>query len=116
MPAEILPQLEHHVAARQETRQRVRRVAYRTSAAFTRPRPADSGAPGTAGHRLKAGKWATGKPGARDRVGRGQLPVPAFIRLVIRKRRASKVVVRLDRRIEAPGGSARSTTSPCWGH
>jgi hypothetical protein len=55
---------------------------------------------------------ATGAPVARESRDGGQVTLSTFIPLKIRKRGASKVVVRPDGQIEAPGKAATQHDQP----
>ena len=55
-----------------------------------------------------------GCPVAREHRDGGQVKLSTFIPLKIRKRGASKVVVRPDGAVESPAKSPARSTSPCW--
>lgn len=55
---------------------------------------------------------ATGAPVARDHRDGGQVKLSTFILIKIRKRGASKVVVRPDGQVEAPGKAATQIDQP----
>jgi len=61
---------------------------------------------------MKARVQATGAPIARERRDGGQIKLSTFIALKIRKRGASKVVVRQDGQIEAAGKVTRQHDQP----
>ena len=63
---------------------------------------------------MKQKVQALGGPVAREHRDGGQVKLPTFIPLKIRKRGASKVVERPDGAVERRARSPARLTSPCW--